>query len=174
MNRDSLLALYTYNAYANNLVLESVELLSQEELTRVTSPSHESVLNLLHHLFGVEAHFLAQCQKRPTSFNPLELQTIAAIRQYAAKLTEAEQSFIASLDEAELTRPIDIQLMKHPFRFPMWQPLTQAVVHSTHHRGELSILLSLLGYPLPTLDIIVKFAEESGQGWPWEKGTARQ
>jgi uncharacterized damage-inducible protein DinB len=40
-------------------------------------------------------------------------------------------------------------------------------MHSTHHRGELSIVLTELGYPLPTLDIIVHFAEQSGQAWPW-------
>jgi uncharacterized damage-inducible protein DinB len=44
--------------------------------------------------------------------------------------------------------------------------LAQAFVHSTHHRGELSIVLSHLGHPLPTLDIIIPFVTWSGQKWP--------
>ena len=36
-------------------------------------------------------------------------------------------------------------------------------MHSAQHGGELSILLSALGYPLPIDDIIVRFTEERGQ-----------
>ncbi len=69
--------------------------------------------------------------------------------------------------DADLDRQVQVTLRGRPFQFPMWQLLSQAFVHSTHHRGELSIVLTELGHPLPTLDIIVHFAKESGQAWPW-------
>jgi uncharacterized damage-inducible protein DinB len=49
---------------------------------------------------------------------------------------------------------------------PLWLLLMQAFVHSTLHRGELSIVLSNFGHPLPTLDIIIPFIEWNGQIWP--------
>ncbi len=74
----------------------------------------------------------------------------------------------ASLTEGDLARDMTIQLRDHSFLFPMWQLLAQAFVHSTHHRAELAILLGQMGHPLPTLDIIIHFAKESGQEWPWK------
>jgi uncharacterized damage-inducible protein DinB len=53
-------------------------------------------------------------------------------------------------------------------RLPVWQLLIQGFLSSTHHRGELSIVLTQLGHPLPTLDIIIHFVEQSGQTWPWK------
>jgi uncharacterized damage-inducible protein DinB len=50
----------------------------------------------------------------------------------------------------------------------MWQLLVQAFVHSTHHRAELAILLGQMGHPLPTLDILIHFAQQSGQPWRWK------
>jgi uncharacterized damage-inducible protein DinB len=44
--------------------------------------------------------------------------------------------------------------------------MLQSLIHSVHHRGELSIVMTGLGHPLPTLDIILHFARESGQPWP--------
>ena len=40
------------------------------------------------------------------------------------------------------------------------------IYNSIHRRGELSIVLSGLGHPLPTLDIILHFFAQSGQEWP--------
>lgn len=166
MNRDGLLTLYTYNAYANNLVFDVVGQLSDVELTQPSSPSHNSVLRLLQHMLGTEAHFLEQCRQQPVSFDPFEVNSIPALRRGANELARESQHFINSLTEAELTREIEVQIGRGTFRFPRWQPLLQSVIHATHHRGELSIVLSALGHPLPTLDIIIQLAEAGGQGWP--------
>jgi uncharacterized damage-inducible protein DinB len=166
INRDGLLALYAYNAYANHLVLETAAGLDEEALARQSSPSHGSVRNLLLHMLRAEAGFLTRCQER--LFDPPSVVSLQDIRSYWDDLARAGQDFIASLDEVKLSRELDVELRGHLFRFPVWQLLVQAFVHSTHHRGELSILLTELGRPLPTLDIIIHFARESGQAWPWE------
>jgi uncharacterized damage-inducible protein DinB len=169
MNRNGLLTLYTYNAYANNLVFDVAGQLSDVELTQQSSPSHNSVLRLLQHLLATEAHFLEQCRQQPVSFDPFEVNSVPALRRGANELAQEAQHFITTLNEAELTREIEIQIGREVFRFPRWQPLLQSVIHATHHRGELSVVLSALGHPLPTLDIIIQLAEESGQVWPHPK-----
>ena len=166
MNRGGLLALYTYNAYANQLVLDGMAQLSEDEFTRESSPSHDSIHGLLLHMLRCEAGFLALCQEREAQVP--DLRTLTDIRLYWNNLMHEQQGFIASLTEGDLTRDFSVELRDCPFHFPAWQLLVQAFIHSTHHRGELAILLGQMGHPLPTLDIIIHFAKESGQEWPWK------
>nr|MBP9041735.1 hypothetical protein [Anaerolineaceae bacterium] len=60
---------------------------------------------------------------------------------------------------------ITVQIGAGRFTLPRWQLLAQSLIHSIHHRGELSIVMTELGYPLPTLDPILKYVNDSGQVW---------
>ena len=162
MNRAGLLALCSYNAYANQLMFEVVQRLSADELTRPASPSHESVWNMLEHMLTVEAVFLARC--RGTAPDRPDLPTLADLLRYWAEVDQAAHDFIAAQTEDDLHREV-VPFRTQPLHFPVWQLLLQAMLHSAHHRGELSIVLTELGYPLPTLDIIIHFAQQSGQVW---------
>lgn len=166
MDRDLLVALYHYNTYANRLVLETVAQLTDEQFTRPASPSHESVRTLLIHIAGAETFFLKQSQGQPLPPQPAEVPTLAQIRVYMEQLGQEQEEFVRSLAENDLKRVVEYQIGGHSFRLAVWQMLTQAFVHSTHHRGELSIVLSGLGHPLPTLDIIIPFVTQGGQEWP--------
>jgi uncharacterized damage-inducible protein DinB len=166
MQADFLVALYDYNCYANNLVLETAAKLSPAELEYESSPSHHNVLRLLGHMWGVESNFLAACRgeqflfKRPDNF--------AELRQRWEDLASQQKGYLGHLSETDLAAVLPVQISKQPFQFARWQMLTQALIQSTHHRSELSIILTRLGFPLPNLDIIVTFAENSGQLWPWK------
>ena len=164
MTRDTLLALAGYNVYANRLVMDTAAKLSEEELTRKCSPSQGTVRALLLHMLGGEAYFLAASQQRP--FDPPKLSTLAEIRAYTMQVGQELKAFVAASSEDELERVLAVDIAGESFRLPIWQLLSQAVMHSTHHRGELSIVLTQLGYPLPTLDILIHFIEQSGQVWP--------
>ena len=167
INQDGLLSLYTYNAYANKLVLDTIENLTENEFIQECSPSRGSVRGLLTHMLECEAFFLAQCQGRSIELDFAELSTLPSLRQYWSKLEQEQLDFIASLHEGEILRDIPVRIREQPLVFPMWQLLAQALIHSVHHRGELSIVLTELNHPLPTLDIILHFIKESGQNWTW-------
>ena len=163
MNRDGLLALYEYNAYANRLVLDGLAQLSEDEFTCAPSPSHASIRGLVLHLLEGEAWFLALCQGR--QMQELDLPALDDLRRFQRELEREQLAFIAALAESDLARDLPVQLGEHRLHFPVWQLLTQAFVHSTHHRAELAILLGQMGRPLPTLDIILHFTRQSGQVW---------
>jgi uncharacterized damage-inducible protein DinB len=164
MNRDGLLALCGYNVYANRLIFDVVRRLSEDELARPASPSHESVRKMLEHMLTVEAVFLARCQH--TAPNWPDVSTLAELIHYWAEVEQTTQDFIAAQAEDDLKREV-VPFNTQSLHYPIWQLLLQAFMHSAHHRGELSIVLTELGYPLPTLDIILHFTEQSGQAWPW-------
>ena len=166
MNRDGLLALYAYNVYANRLVLDTAEKLTSDEFTRKSSPSHDSARGILAHMLECEAYFLSLCQGLSTTVEEADLPDLPSIRRTWDKLEQQQVDFLRTLPDADLTRPVQMQIRGRQLVFPIWQMLTQAMIHSTHHRGELSIVLTELGYPLPTLDIIGHFIQQSEQEWP--------
>jgi uncharacterized damage-inducible protein DinB len=166
INKDGLLTLYEYNAYANHLVLAEMAKMSDAEFVRQISPSHGCVRDLFVHILLVQSGYLSYCLKQPSVQPPLPAFT--DVRDYCLRLDVKTNSFIDSCSDDDLTQNLEINLRNHPFRFPVWQMLLQPVVHAIHHRGELSIGMTGLGYPLPTLDIVIPFAEQSGQPWPWK------
>ena len=164
MNRNGLLTLYGYDAYANHLVLDVLAQLSEDEFTRAPSPSRSTVRTLfLHSLLG-EAWFLAACQGR--KFDQPDLPTLDGIRRFQSELEKEQHAYITTLSEGDLAREAQIKLGSHPYHLPVWQLLVQAFLHATQHRAELGIVLGQIGHPLPTLDIIVHFMQQSGQPWP--------
>ncbi len=164
MNRDGLMALYEYNAYANHVVLDGLAQLSEDEFTRAPSPSHSSICRLVLHLLECEAWFLAMCQGR--TMEELNLQTLDDFRRYQSVLENEQRAFIAALSKSDLARDVQIELGEYPYHLPVWQLLVQAFLHATQHRAELGIVLGQMGRPLPTMDIIVHFMHQSGQPWP--------
>jgi uncharacterized damage-inducible protein DinB len=168
MNQLTLFALARYNAYANQVLLSTAAELSLEELRETPSPSRGSILRLIQHLFATEAAFLAQCQGKTFKFEREKLATIAQLQGFARQLEADLLGLVSSASEDDPAQVRQIEIGGHPFRFPVWQILVQVFMHSAQHRGELSILLSELGHPLPISDIIVQFAGQSGQPWPWK------
>jgi uncharacterized damage-inducible protein DinB len=168
MNRDGLMALYSYNAYANGLVLDTVEQLTEEEFSQQCSPSHGSVRSLLLHMLECETFFLAQCQGRRFELEASSLASLADVRDRWRELEREQQGWITSLTDVELARQVTLELRGQELVFPVWELLLQAVIHSVHHRGELSVVCTGLGYPLPTMDIILHFIKHSGQSWPFD------
>ena len=166
MELNLLLPLYEYNRYANRLVLERAERLSENDLRRQSSPSHNSVFEILEHMLATETGFMLNALGQPFTFRrPADLPDL---RQEWEELAARQLAYLATITESQLNEDIPTRIGSRDFHFPRWQLLAQAFVHSTHHRGELSIVMTGLGQPLPTLDIIIPFAENSGQTWPWK------
>ena len=113
MNRDGLLALYAYNAYANHLALDGLAQLSEDEFTRESSPSHSSIRSLLLHLLECEAWFLAICRER--TLEEPDLPTLTDIRCYQSDLEREQLEFIGALTGTDLARELTIELRGQPY-----------------------------------------------------------
>lgn len=159
MNRDSLQILYAYNAHANAFLLDTIQHMTAEEINREVSPSHGSVHRLLLHMLACETGFLSLCQGN--SFRRLpEFDTLDDICSFWKNLERDYDRFLAQVEEEDLKKQVSLEIKGESSDFAVWQLLLQACLHSIHHRGELSVVLSQLGYPLPTLDIILHFAQQ--------------
>jgi uncharacterized damage-inducible protein DinB len=170
IDRSALLVMHQYNDYANALVLDTAEKMTAEELTRECSPSHGSVKKLLLHIALCEYGFMLRCTGIPLDSitEDFEVLDLAGIRALFARVAKMRQDYLDIVNENELNEIITIQMKQKPLDLARWQMLAQSLIHSTHHRGELSIVMTGLGYPLPTLDVILQFIRESGQDWPFD------
>jgi len=167
MENSLLLSLAKYNALANHQLFEAVGNLSTSELEITPSPSRKNIFRLLQHLLAVEAHYLAQCQSKNFDFDSQTLSTVESLQVFASQIDVSIINLITNLKDNELYQVLEIQIGGHLFRFTVWQILLHIFMHSAQHRGELSVLLSFKGQSLALPDIIVQFAQESDQEWPW-------
>jgi uncharacterized damage-inducible protein DinB len=163
MNREGLLTLYAYNAYATRKLLDTVEKLGEDQLSQEMSPSHGTIRRLLQHMMTTETFFLAVCQGHSLDFDPTRYHTLEEIRAYWDGLEHRMQRYIETAEEDELERIREFRMRDKPYALMAWQLLVQAFVHAAHHRGELSILLSQVGQPMPNIDIIQFFLEQRNQ-----------
>ncbi len=170
MNKSALLVLQDYNSHANNLVLQSAARLSETDFCAPSSPSHGSVQALLTHMLTTEFFFLARCEGKPVNpkDTPNKQLNLTEIALAFEQVAEERKRYLSWVTDEKLLEIVEIPIGGQPFKLARWQLLTQAFIHSTHHRGELSIVMTGLGSPLPTLDAIIPFVNQSGQLWPWE------
>jgi uncharacterized damage-inducible protein DinB len=167
MNRDSLLTIVKFNAQSNQLVSDSAAELNPEDLTRQCSPSHDTIFTLLKHMYGGERVYLDFCQGKALHPAPVEAITeFADLREKWLHLGDEITSFVGQLDDRAVNQSIPITFPEITWHSPVWQVLMWTIVHNIHHRGELSIVMTQLGRPLPILDMMLFLIRESGQPIP--------
>jgi uncharacterized damage-inducible protein DinB len=170
LDNSALLVLHEYNEYANNLVLDAAGKLREADLTCISSPSHGTVLGLLFHLLGTETHFLQAClgKELESQVDDLKMPSLCQIREKLSEVSCKRAGYLKRATDAEILQPVEVLIGGKLLTLPRWQLITQSLLHSAHHRGELSIVMTNLGRPLPTLDVIIQFVQNSGQEWPFK------
>lgn len=159
-------ALWGFNRQATEKLLQVLAQIPVAELHAAGSPSRTNLWRLVNHIYYTEQHFVRAC--RGEIYQRQLLPEVAALQESWLALHEDALAFLDNTSLAALAETIVIELGGKQFQFARWELLLQAVTHSIQHRGELSILLSRLGYPLPNMDLIVYLADTHGYDWPWE------
>jgi uncharacterized damage-inducible protein DinB len=168
MYTNTLLSLCKYSDYANQLLLAEANKLSKEELERQSSPSHASVWKLLCHMFYAEFFFFIAPQGREVGPERPDINSMDELNHAWRQMAAQREDYVETLSEQDIAEPVAFPMGPATLTLPRYQLMLQGLLHSHHHRGELSVVMTGLGYPLPTLDSIIYFVRESGQTWPFE------
>ena len=123
---------------------------------------HEKAVSLMAHLvlarwlwlFRLGAGPRDQVPQTAAEFFPRNVPA-AELRARVAAMEAAWESYLARLDEAEVSRVVEYQsLDAGGFRNPVEDILTQLFGHSWYHRGQIAQLLRSIGAEPPVTDFI--------------------
>ena len=143
---------FRYNLWANQVLLDSCEPLSDAQLDATAAGVYGSVRAILMHLFSSEESYAGRVGGQAPGprlnesdafpgFDDLRRraeQSGQALIAFAEKATEEELARILHLDDGTYDAPVYINLI-------------QAINHGIDHRSQIATVLSLQGIELPDL-----------------------
>ena len=148
-----------YNLWANKIIIEITNQLSEEQLRKEINSSFPSVFKTIMHLMDVESVWwqrlkLAEHVEWPGknftgSFNELSKKLLQLSQQW--------EEWAGNANEANITHVFAYQNSKKElFKQPVYEVLLHLFNHQTYHRGQLATILRQLGFEkIPPTDFIV-------------------
>jgi len=154
--------LFDYNYWARDRQLDACAALSEEQFLRPMGNSFSSVRDVLAHLIFAEWVWLERWLGRsPTQADkqqvaPEKFPALASIRERWSTIEGNMRSYLAGLDEQNLSRPLTYTNWRGQVcTYPLGQTLFHLANHQTYHRGQVTTLLRQLGAGAPAIDYLV-------------------
>ena len=150
MTVEQLRWLVAYNRWANAGLLQAAALLSAEELERDLRASFGSLQGTLIHILWGERGWLHFWQHRAFLPRPAPggYPDFASLRSAWTCHEEAYEAYLCGLTQAEL----DVPRMVDDETYTLGELVQHTLNHSTHHRGQVTLLLRQLGHEPPSTD----------------------
>ena len=169
-----------YNAWFNGRLYELISSLTEEDRRRDMGAFFRSIHGTLNHILLTDRIWLGRISKHPHGFRSLEktplvfefdslaqilyesfpelaaqrLDTDAAIQAWVAELTpellEGDLSYSRSTGQSIVA--------------PFWHVVSHLFNHQTHHRGQITTLLSQLGHDPGVTDFMATAFMPDGAG----------
>ena len=147
MNLESIRAFLAYNRWANRRLLDAVGELTAEELNRDLRGSFQSIKGTLRHLLWGERCWLRYW--RDDDFGPdlapAEFPDLPSIVAGWNDLDEERDIFTRALSDEKLRAPRSVD----EDEYALGELIQDALNHSTHHRGQVVLMLRQLGKTPP-------------------------
>lgn len=166
----------TYNQWMNTRVYQAASSLPDEELTADRKAFFGSILGTLNHLALGDRVWLQRFARHPANYSLLEpIRQLPApgnlkelqftdIRELAAHREWLDQLIIdwaGSITEADLDHPLQYANMKGvPAQRDFFGLIMHFFNHQTHHRGQVTTLLSQAGIDPGDTDLLFVMPSE--------------
>ena len=140
--------LFEYDAWANRRMLITI---------KSSKISDERIRKIFSHIISAQLIWLNRIQDHPTSPFPLwETYKISEIETMIEESSERWINFLSSYNMDTLEEVIRYQNTKgDTYENRLRQIITHVINHSSHHRGQLALLLREKGVAPPPNDYII-------------------
>jgi len=174
MSPEWLSTLARYNAWMNDKLYAVAATLSDEERKRDLGAFFKSIHGTFNHLLVADRIWLSRFKGLPLPDAIVGPGGIAALDRelYAdfeelrrqRKLTDQElAAFVAELSHEQLVAPLVFMRGGLKLESPLWGTLTHVFNHQTHHRGQITTLLSQQGRDPGVTDLFAMIREEAAR-----------
>jgi len=165
MTVKDLAGLYDYGYWANKKLFAVLAQLTPEEFIRPVAGSFGSIRNTMIHVVSAEAGWLERCggPKRGPRLKPDDFPTVESVLQSAGRVEGNVRAFLANLQDEDLARSAEYVNDRGEKRSMLVGDLMQhAANHGVHHRGQVALLLRMIGHAPGDFDALFYHAERRG------------
>ena len=148
---------YDYNYWANRKLFAAIGQLTPEHFTRDVAGSYGSIRNTLVHMMSAEWGWIARCggPERGPALKAADYPAFDAIADQWTIVEGYAREFLGTLKDEDLNRIVTFSLPQTGERaMPVGGMLEHASTHGVHHRGQLALLLRVLGMPPGNFDLL--------------------
>lgn len=157
--------LYDYSYWANKKLFHVISQLTPEQFTQPLGGSYGSIRNTMVHVLSAEWGWLDRCggPERGPRLNPDDFPTVESLIEAWNKVELYVRGFLSKLKDEDLARNVEYTMGRaEKSSLPMGQLMQHAANHGVHHRGQVALLLRLLGRTPGNFDILFYYAEKRG------------
>jgi uncharacterized damage-inducible protein DinB len=156
---------YTYSDWANQRLLKVIEGLAPDEFTRNLGGPFESIRTTLVHMLSAEWGWLGRCggPERGPRLEPGHFPTLAAIEETWGNVQRGRREFLSSLKDDDVSRMVTYYNDNGEARsLSLGEIMQHAANHNAHHRGQVSMMLRILGHTPGNVDQLFYLGETRG------------
>jgi uncharacterized damage-inducible protein DinB len=156
----------SYNRWMNEKLYTLCATLSDEERKRDRRAFFRSIHGTLNHLLLTDRGWLGRFLGRPWTFRSLDQELyddFEELRRQRAKTDAAIEDFVAELTAEKLAENFSYTTYAgRSYTHALGPALVHLFNHETHHRGQITTLLSQLGIDTGITDVIAYYREMRG------------
>lgn len=153
--RDDFDSLFSYNRWADRLVLDACRALSDEQYVAEPTPGWSSVRSTVVHIVRVTEGWLRLLAGEEVAAFLTEdnLPTLDTASDRLARSSDLYDALRPRLSPEFLDHPMTMRGGGRTIILPPWVVLRHVVNHSTYHRGQVASKLARLGFAPPDTDL---------------------
>ncbi len=167
MNRQDILILFDYNAWAAQRSYDVAAGLAAAQFTQELTSSFPSIRDTLTHILGAEWIWLRRWQGESPA-QPLagaDFPTVGSLRERFAGIEAERRTFLGSLPDDRLTASFDYRdLAGNPYRLPYLASMQHVVNHGSYHRGQITTMFRQVGAKPVSTDLSRFYLERGSKG----------
>ena len=157
---------FDYGYWANRKLFEVIELLTSDQFTQNVAGSYGSIRNTLVHMLSAEWGWIDRCggPQRGPALKADDYPTRESLLERWGIVEGYVREFLGRLTDDDLDRVIEFSLPQTGTRaMRLGELLQHAATHGVHHRGQIALLLRMLGHAPGNFDLLFYDAEARGR-----------